>query len=91
MESAHDGQVKLINRNTVKNAHGDLIVMSRNMQVVVVDAEGKERQSFKLPFGARLQRRREVQGQARRSHRRMGSLRDADPHRSGGQGASSRT
>jgi DNA-directed RNA polymerase subunit beta' len=54
MESAHDGKVRMVNRNTVKNAHGDLIVMSRNMQVVVVDGEGKERQSFKLPFGARL-------------------------------------
>jgi DNA-directed RNA polymerase subunit beta' len=54
MESAHDGKVKLINRNTVKTANGDLIVMSRNMQVVIVDNDGKERQSFKLPFGSRL-------------------------------------
>jgi len=54
MESAHEGKVRMINRNTVKNANGELIVMSRNMQVIVVDAEGKERQSFKLPFGARL-------------------------------------
>jgi DNA-directed RNA polymerase subunit beta' len=54
MESAHDGSVRLINRNTVKNAHGELIVMSRNMQVVVVDEDGKERQSFKLSFGSRL-------------------------------------
>jgi len=54
MESAHDGKVRFINRNTVKNPHGDLIVMSRGMQIVVVDEEGKERQSFKLPFGARL-------------------------------------
>jgi DNA-directed RNA polymerase subunit beta' len=46
--------VRLINRNTVKNAQGDLIVMSRNMQVSVVDKDGKERQSFKLPFGAKL-------------------------------------
>jgi DNA-directed RNA polymerase subunit beta' len=54
MESAHDGKVRFVNRNTVKNAQGELIVMSRNMQVNVVDDEGKERQSFKLPFGARL-------------------------------------
>ncbi len=54
MESAHEGKVKFVDRSTVKNANGDLIVMSRNMQVVVVDDEGKERQSFKLPFGARL-------------------------------------
>ncbi|MEQ1490559.1 MAG: DNA-directed RNA polymerase subunit beta' [Terricaulis sp.] len=54
MESAHDGSIHLIDRNTVKNAAGDLIVMSRNMKISVVDAEGKERQSFKPPFGARL-------------------------------------
>ncbi|MBX3431650.1 MAG: DNA-directed RNA polymerase subunit beta' [Hyphomonadaceae bacterium] len=54
MESAHDGTIHLIDRNTVKNAHGDLIVMSRNMKISVVDADGKERQSFKPPFGARL-------------------------------------
>jgi DNA-directed RNA polymerase subunit beta' len=54
LESAHEGKVKFIDRNTVKNAQGDLIVMSRSMQVVVVDADDKERQSFKLPFGARL-------------------------------------
>ena len=54
MESAHDGQIRLVNRNTIKTAQGDHIVMSRSMQVVVVDNDGKERQSFKLPFGARL-------------------------------------
>jgi DNA-directed RNA polymerase subunit beta' len=54
MESAHEGKIRFIDRNTVKNAYGDLIVMSRNMQIVVVDADGKDRQSFKLPFGARL-------------------------------------
>jgi DNA-directed RNA polymerase subunit beta' len=54
MESAHDGTIHLIDRNTVKNAQGDLIVMSRNMKISVVDADGKERQSFKPPFGARL-------------------------------------
>ncbi|HVY85726.1 MAG TPA: DNA-directed RNA polymerase subunit beta', partial [Caulobacterales bacterium] len=54
MESAHDGKVRLVNRATIKNKDGELMVMSRNMQVVIVDEEGKERQSFKLPFGARL-------------------------------------
>ncbi len=54
MESAHDGTVRFVNRNTVKNAQGEHIVMSRNMQAIVVDEEGKERQSFKLSFGARL-------------------------------------
>jgi len=54
MESAHEGLARFVNRNTVSNAQGDLIVMGRNMQVVIEDAEGKERQSFKLPYGAKL-------------------------------------
>jgi DNA-directed RNA polymerase subunit beta' len=54
MESAHDGFARLVNRATVKNPAGELIVMSRQMQVIIVDGEGKERQSFKLPFGAKL-------------------------------------
>jgi DNA-directed RNA polymerase subunit beta' len=54
MESAHDGSIRFVNRNTVKTAQGELVVMSRNMQAIVVDEEGKERQSFKLSFGARL-------------------------------------
>ncbi|MBU6372732.1 MAG: DNA-directed RNA polymerase subunit beta' [Alphaproteobacteria bacterium] len=54
MESAHDGTARLVNRATVKNPNGELIVMSRQMQVIIVDSDGKERQSFKLPFGAKL-------------------------------------
>jgi DNA-directed RNA polymerase subunit beta' len=54
MESAHDGSIRFVDRNTVKTANGDLVVMSRNMKISVVDEDGKERQSFKPPFGARL-------------------------------------
>jgi DNA-directed RNA polymerase subunit beta' len=54
MEAAHQGEISFTNRNTIKNAAGDFIVMGRAMQVAIIDAEGKERQSFKLPFGARL-------------------------------------
>ncbi|HWA23570.1 MAG TPA: DNA-directed RNA polymerase subunit beta' [Caulobacterales bacterium] len=54
MEAAHEGVIQFTNRNTIKNANGDLIVMGRSMQVAIIDAEGKERQSFKLPFGARM-------------------------------------
>jgi DNA-directed RNA polymerase subunit beta' len=54
MESAHDGVIRLANRATIKNPQGDLIVMSRSCVVSVFDKEGKERQSMKLPFGAKL-------------------------------------
>ena len=54
MESAHEGSVRFVNRNTIKGPSGDFVVMSRSMQILVVDQDGKERQSFKPPFGAKL-------------------------------------
>ena len=39
--------------NTVKAAHGDLIAMNRNMQIIV-QVDGKDRESYKAPYGARL-------------------------------------
>jgi DNA-directed RNA polymerase subunit beta' len=54
VEAAHEGKVSFRNPSTVTNADGDLIVMSRNMQVVVVDKDGKERESYKLNYGTKL-------------------------------------
>ncbi|HEX3918037.1 MAG TPA: DNA-directed RNA polymerase subunit beta', partial [Caulobacteraceae bacterium] len=52
-ESANDGEVKFVGGNTVKNADGDLIVMSRNLQLIV-QVDGKDRESYRPPYGARL-------------------------------------
>ena len=52
-ESSNEGQVKFMAAATVKVDGGDLIAMTRNMQVVV-QVEGKDRESYKLPYGARL-------------------------------------
>ncbi|MEW6597280.1 MAG: DNA-directed RNA polymerase subunit beta' [Pseudomonadota bacterium] len=52
-ESGNDGVVKFTVGNMVRAADGDLIVMNRNMQVVV-QVDGKDRESYKLPYGARL-------------------------------------
>jgi DNA-directed RNA polymerase subunit beta' len=54
MEAAYDGVIKIVNRATVKNPSGDLIVLSRQSSIVVQDTDGKERQSMKLPYGAKL-------------------------------------
>ena len=37
-----------------KNSDGALIVMGRNITLVVVDADGTERATHRLPYGARL-------------------------------------
>ncbi len=52
-EAANEGVVKLTVGNTVQASDGDLIIMARNMQVSV-QVEGKDRESYKLPYGARL-------------------------------------
>jgi DNA-directed RNA polymerase subunit beta' len=54
MEAGIDGEIRFVNRATVKRDDGDLVCLSRNMLIAVIDGEGKERQSFKLPFGARV-------------------------------------
>jgi DNA-directed RNA polymerase subunit beta' len=54
MEAAHEGTLRFVNRATVKAPQGDFVVMSRQMLATIIDVEGKERQSFKLPFGAKL-------------------------------------
>ena len=54
VEATHEGKVSVKTPSTVTNADGDLIVMSRNMQVAIVDTDGKERESHKLVYGTKL-------------------------------------
>ncbi len=53
-EASHDGKVKLLNRNVVTDSKGRMIVMSRNMEIVIIDKEGRERVTYKVPFGSHL-------------------------------------
>ena len=52
-ESNNDGVVRIAGGMTVKGADGDLIAMNRNMQLSV-QVEGKDRETYKLPYGAKL-------------------------------------
>ena len=52
-EATNDGVIRFALGNTVRAAHGDLVAMNRNMQVVVT-VDGKDRESYKVPYGARL-------------------------------------
>jgi DNA-directed RNA polymerase subunit beta' len=52
-EAANDGVVRFQGGNTVQTPEGDLIVMSRNLQLVV-QVEGKDREAYRPPYGARL-------------------------------------
>ena len=52
-ESANTGVVKFVGGSTVQAANGEFVVMARNMQIVV-QVDGKDRESYKLPYGSRL-------------------------------------
>ncbi len=53
-ESNTDGTVKITHRNVVEDSKGRKIVMSRNMEVIVVDDDGRERTAHKVPYGSNL-------------------------------------
>ncbi len=54
VEASHDGTVTIRNRNVVSNSAGAPIVMSRNCEIALNDASGRERARFRVPYGARL-------------------------------------
>lgn len=52
--SRYDGVLKLQNVNTVPNRAGKLTVMNRNGEAIVLDESGREKERFKLVYGAVL-------------------------------------
>ena len=48
----HDGVVRLINFNTVGNKDGNLVAVSRSGELAIADQNGRERERYKLPYGA---------------------------------------
>jgi DNA-directed RNA polymerase subunit beta' len=54
VEATSDGTVKVVNRNVVLNSQGAPIVMSRNCEIMLLDAAGRERARFRVPYGAKL-------------------------------------
>jgi DNA-directed RNA polymerase subunit beta' len=54
MDASHDGKIKMVNRNVVKDSSGLFRAMGRNSQMQILDDNGQERASYKIPFGAHL-------------------------------------
>jgi len=54
IESSADGKVRIENRNVIEDSKGRKIVMSRNMEVVVMDTEGNDRAKHRLAYGTHL-------------------------------------
>jgi len=54
IEATHEGSLEFRNPATVKVSDGSLIVMSRSMQIAIIEKDGKDRENYKLQYGARL-------------------------------------
>mgnify|MGYP001959495630 FL=1 len=50
----HGGEVRLHNLKTVKRESGELVAVSRSGSIAVADGQGRERERYKLPYGAIL-------------------------------------
>ena len=53
-EASQEGTVEFRDASVLENASGELVVMSRNMQVAVIDEVGQERVAHKIGYGAKL-------------------------------------
>jgi DNA-directed RNA polymerase subunit beta' len=49
-----NGKVRLLNMKTVKQSSGKLIVVSRSGELSVIDNSGREKECYKIPYGAAL-------------------------------------
>ena len=83
LENRNDGVVKLLNVAVAKKKDGTLVVMNRNGELLVTDDQGRERERYGLVYGAKLLVARGPEGRGRHHAGRVGSVRDADPHRGG--------
>ncbi len=54
VEAGADARVHLRNCNTVANSQGELVLMSRNAELSLMDAQGRERARHRIPYGAKL-------------------------------------
>ncbi|MGA1373024.1 MAG: DNA-directed RNA polymerase subunit beta', partial [Pseudomonadales bacterium] len=50
----HGGTVRLHNLKTVTRVSGELVAVSRSGEIAIADAQGRERERYKLPYGAVL-------------------------------------
>jgi DNA-directed RNA polymerase subunit beta' len=48
------GMIRLSNLKTVRNKDGNLVAVSRSGEVSVIDEHGRERERYKIPYGAVL-------------------------------------
>ena len=59
----NNGSIHLNNMKTVENVRGELVVVSRSGELIVNDIHGREKELYKLPYGATIAvgRKKEVE------------------------------
>ena len=54
VEASFDAKLTIKNKNVVTNSAGLSIIMNRNCEIVLVDADGREKARHRVPYGAKL-------------------------------------
>ncbi len=54
IQAKHGGTVRLHNLKTVARDTGELVAVSRSGEIAIADARGRERERYKLPYGAAI-------------------------------------
>ncbi len=54
VEASFDSKLQIKNKNLVVNSDGRPTVMNRNCELVLVDADGREKARHRVPYGAKL-------------------------------------
>jgi len=54
VEVKNGGGIRLHNVKTVKHAKGHLVAVSRSGEIAVIDDQGRERERYKIPYGAMI-------------------------------------
>lgn len=60
----HAGKIRLHNLKVIEKVNGDLVVTSRSGELAVADESGRERERYKLPYGAVLTKENEEEVEA---------------------------
>ena len=54
VEVNNDGVASLFNLKTIKNADKNLVATSRSGEIIISDKFGKEKERYKIPYGATI-------------------------------------
>ncbi len=57
IEVKSSGTVRLVNLKSVENSEGKLVAVSRSGELSLIDSHGRERERYKIPYGAMISAR----------------------------------